>query len=128
MHEDSLANALTVNDAKKAASSALTFALAALVATAQSDVDNTVLQPALSDITWDADNSINKVALAFKPKGQIVNFEVSVINTDGVHTPYIGEIVEENGVSVLKIAMENPSDLSANKALFTYMHNGKENV
>ena len=128
VHEDALAVDLATNNAKKAASSALTFALAALVATAQADVNNTVLQPALSDITWDSDNSVNKVALAFKPKGQIVNFEVSVIDENGVHTPYIGEIVEENGVSVLKIAMENPSDLSANKALFTYMHNGKENV
>jgi hypothetical protein len=128
LHEDALVQDYITNDPKKAISSAVAVALATLAQTAQADVNNTVLQPVFGDIVWDADNSENRVELTFKPKGQIVNFEVSVVDASGTHTPYVGEIVDENGVGVLKISMETPADLSANKALFTYMHNGKANA
>jgi len=128
IHEDNLVGDLVTNDPKKVPSTVAIAALKELLDTAQADVNATILQPVLGDIVWDADNSENRVSLTFKPKGQIVNFEVIVIDNDGTHTPYIGEIVEENGVSVLKIAMETPADLSENKALFTYMHNGKANA
>jgi len=129
VHEDGLAVDLSVNDPKIAASSALTHALAVLVASAADDANNMEIIPEITSPVWDETISKNRVECLYKPKGHPINFECGVLDeVTGTWLSYGCEFVESNGVTFMEVMMVNHVDLSSTKVRFSYLHNGKENA
>ena len=123
LHENDLVADYATNDATKPLAASVAVELKTLIDQASNSAGNVNLLPELQPLAWNAVDSVNTATPQFKPMGQPVDYAALVVDENDVETTYSAEFFDDNGTQKLRILMENPTDLSTSKVLFTYLNN-----